>query len=192
MSRLAIAMGAERSDEPSPTAADEVIAAADEALAHTANAWTRSASKHLGRELKLEFDSDDYSRLETIIEAAIGDMIALIDRQPVERQGSGTRRALLMSALDLFTDEDLWPSDASVIYLLEEPEIGLDPTAQRRVAAALKNLVGFGVQSIVVTHSPILVNAASASGIRIASLEDDGEELTGRLTKPAFHHATSG
>lgn len=172
--------------KPARTAADDVIEAADRALERTAEAWGVSARKQLGRPVSLEFNTDPYSRLDVIVEAAIGDLQALLDEQPMQSQGSGTRRSLLMAALDLYSDPDLWPSDASVLYLVEEPEVGLDPAAQRRVAEALRTLIGHGVQSIVVTHSPIFVNAALPSAIRIAQVEGEGADRAATISEAAY------
>src|SRR5262249_33191654 len=59
---------------------------------------------------------------------------------------------------------------------VEEPEVGLHLAAQRRVASALAKLPTFGVQTIVVTHSPTIIDAASPSGLRVMSVRelDDG------------------
>ena len=70
--------------------------------------------------------------------------------------------------LELYADKGLWPASKPVILLIDEPEVGLHPSAQRRMAGALGRLRDrSGVQALIATHSPIFINAASSSGVRI-------------------------
>ena len=82
--------------------------------------------------------------------------------------GAGARRGLALASLELFRNIDLWPADRAVIIAVEEPEVGLHPGAQRAVARSLKDLPSYGVQTIVVTHSPAVLNASARTGVRIA------------------------
>lgn len=178
------ALEASRGDQRAETKADEVIESADSAKMTALSAWQAAATRMLGRERRLEFRNDPYSRLEGIVDAAIGDLHPTIDGRAIELAGAGTRRALALAALELYREDDLWPADASIILMIEEPEVGLDANAQRRVSAALRELPGHSVQTIVVTHSPVLVNAADPSGIRIIRRAPDSE---GVLGTPAIH-----
>ena len=83
--------------------------------------------------------------------------------------GGGTHRAYLLSLLEAYRDPGLWAGQPTVLLLIEEPEAGLHPEAQRRVAALLRDLPGAGVQSIVVSHSAAFINAASRDGQRIVT-----------------------
>lgn len=51
--------------------------------------------------------------------------------------------------------------------LIEEPEAGLDAAAQRRVAAALRDLPTYAIQTVVVSHSPVLIGATGPAGWRL-------------------------
>ncbi|MBA2719230.1 MAG: AAA family ATPase [Chloroflexi bacterium] len=85
----------------------------------------------------------------------------------VGRAGGGSRRAVSLAALDLYCQADLWPAERPVILAIEEPEAGLHPALQRQVAATLRSLPSRGVQTVVTTHSPIFMDAASNKGIRV-------------------------
>jgi hypothetical protein len=93
-----------------------------------------------------------------------------------EGLGPGSRRALALAGLDLYRDPDFnprpgpnqnWASDL-VLLLVEEPETGLHAAAQRRLAESLHDLATFGVQLVMVTHSPAFLNATDARGVRLA------------------------
>jgi ABC-type transport system involved in cytochrome c biogenesis ATPase subunit len=93
-----------------------------------------------------------------------------------ESLGPGARRRIALAALDLYRDPELWPISENFIALLlvEEPETGLHPAAQREVAHALRGWATHGLQMLVVTHSPAILNAAPPSGIRVARREPEG------------------
>lgn len=108
--------------------------------------------------------------------------------------GPGSRRQLALQALRLYRDPVLWPSfdedlatPSLAIVLLEEPENGLHPAAQRRLAESLRDWATFGLQLVVVTHSPAFVNAAEPAGIRLAhrSPSVPGELPSNDVTRPA-------
>jgi hypothetical protein len=95
---------------------------------------------------------------------------------PAEKLGPGSRRSLALTALNLYADPSLnprpgptvnWASDL-VLLLVEEPETGLHASAQRRLAKSLRDLATFGLQLVIVTHSPIFLNAVSTDGIRLS------------------------
>lgn len=97
----------------------------------------------------------------------------------VGRFGAGTQRAAALAALSLYTDQSVWPPDASVLILLEEPEVGLHPAAERKLLAALRTLPTYGVQLIIVSHSPMLINGFGMTAVQLATtstyLEMEGE-----------------
>jgi energy-coupling factor transporter ATP-binding protein EcfA2 len=88
--------------------------------------------------------------------------------------GGGTHRAYLLSLLEAYRDPELWAGQPAVLLLIEEPEAGLHPEAQRRVAALLRELPGSGVQSVVVSHSAAFINAASSDGQRLVTRSAGG------------------
>lgn len=85
----------------------------------------------------------------------------------VEDLGAGTRHAAALAVLELFRDPNVWPVDQSVVLLVEEPEMGLHPGAQRQVISALRALSTFGVQLVLVTHAAAFVNAVPVEGLRL-------------------------
>ena len=58
-----------------------------------------------------------------------------------------------------------------MLLAIEEPEVGLHPAAQRAVARSLRDLTTFGVQTVVVTHSPLFIDAASDDGLRLMTAD---------------------
>ena len=73
------------------------------------------------------------------------------------------------------------------MLLVEEPETGLHPAAQRKLAASLRQWATHGLQLVLVTHSPAFVNAAEPQGIRLARREaGDGA----RSAQPAIIRPT--
>lgn len=96
--------------------------------------------------------------------------------EPLETASAGVQRAVSLSTLELYADPDLWPATKPVILLIDEPEVGLHPSAQRRLARALSRLSDrSGVQALIVTHSATLINGTSLPGVRIVHrrIEDD-------------------
>ncbi len=96
-------------------------------------------------------------------------------RQTSGTLGAGARRSVALASLELFRDPDVWPNNRPVLVVIEEPEVGLHPSAQRTVAASLRDLPTYGVQTVVVTHSPAILNAAARSGVRMAGPHPDHE-----------------
>jgi len=97
--------------------------------------------------------------------------------ETLDEVGAGTRRALALSVLELYSDPGLSDDSArgsTPLIVVEEPEVGLHAGAQQRVAESLKALAATGVQTIVVTHSPTIVDAADRSGLRIVRQRSDG------------------
>ena len=126
--------------------------------------------------------SDDARR--SLVEHLIGSIDVMIERTNAPSDGrpeisgalgAGARRSIALASLELFRDPDVWPANRPVLVVIEEPEVGLHPSAQRTVAASLRGLPTYGVQTVVVTHSPAILNAAARSGIRVAAPRPDRE-----------------
>lgn len=98
------------------------------------------------------------------------------------RPGGGASRSAVLAALQLYAQPDTWPAERSVILAIEEPEAGLHPALQRRVAATLRSLPTRGVQVIITTHSPVFMNAADTEGVRI---------VRGEGSNPRFLHPSA-
>lgn len=103
---------------------------------------------------------------------------------PIESAGAGARRAAALAVMELYADPTLWPSNKSVIVVLEEPEAGLHPGAQRRIATSLARFRDkHGLQVIITTHSPILINA-HPDGVLLVSRDDDVASRPTRVRPP--------
>jgi energy-coupling factor transporter ATP-binding protein EcfA2 len=103
---------------------------------------------------------------------------------PIESAGAGARRAAALAVMELYADPTLWPSNKSVIIVLEEPEAGLHPGAQRRIATSLARFRDkHGLQVILTTHSPILINA-HPDGVLLVSRDDDIASRPTRVRPP--------
>jgi ABC-type lipoprotein export system ATPase subunit len=90
------------------------------------------------------------------------------DSEPLDSLGAGAQRSVALAVLELYLNPDLWPPEQSVVLLIEEPEVGLHPAAQRQVASALRQLSGrFGVTALIVTHSPVLMDGADLENVRL-------------------------
>ena len=105
--------------------------------------------------------------LRRVIDEVTGALEVSLDSRPIDRAGAGARRAALLAGLELYRDPDLWTPNDHLILMIEEPEVGLHPGAQRRVASALASLPTHGLQTIVVSHSPTFVGAFPATAIRL-------------------------
>ena len=92
----------------------------------------------------------------------------LFDAPPIDfpRQlGDGAQRRLLVQALKLYQDQELWPGGASLVLAIEEPELFLHPGAQRELADLIKQLRANRVQTLVSTHSAIMIDRASLEDV---------------------------
>lgn len=65
---------------------------------------------------------------------------------PYDRLGSGVTNLLVLALLTLIAERK-----PNVIFAMEEPEIALGPTVQRRIVAKLKKIAG---QALLTSHSP--------------------------------------
>ncbi len=180
--------------------AHATVATADRAATLLATAYGQSIERYLedgaGVRLTLGPRSDaallDAFIGEVRIEIGRGEQMAAdgqaayVRWSQLDRLGAGARRAAAMAALELYRDPDIWPPlDRSVLLLIEEPETGLHPGAQRRVAKALRELPAYGVQTVIVTHSPIFVRAGDPAGLRLVRAEPS----LGVGREQAWHHS---
>lgn len=101
--------------------------------------------------------------------------------------GAGSARAAVIAALGAYADGEMWPADSALILAIEEPESGVHPRAQRDMARWLRTLPRFGLQCIVVTHSPIFVDAAPKEAIRTVQVGVTEVDAS----YPAHHRLTS-
>ena len=114
-------------------------------------------------------------------------MVAMIRAKTatLSELGPGTQRSVALAALELYRDPDLWPLGGAAVLLVEEPETGLHPAAQRDAAALMAGLATHGLQVVIVTHSPAFINAAAPSGIRLARRTTGGDgEITRGIVRP--------
>lgn len=141
-------------------------------------------------------------RLDHVLDSILGEIAVTIERwddrvatEPgrrserrsvrLEAMGSGTRRAALLASLELYRDPDLWSPDRSVTILVDEPEMGLHPGAQRRVAQAIADLPTYGLQALVVTHSSIFVGVVPLTAIRLVrTVREPGERTRHSVILP--------
>lgn len=133
--------------------------------------------------------------LEEIVAAAIEDwsveLVTSVERDgdtvylwhSTDEMGAGARRAAALATLELLRDQDIHHPDDWRIALIEEPEVGLHPSAQRRVARNLAELAGHGIQTVLVTHSPVIIRAAPREALVLAKsdvrIEGEGDDATG-------------
>lgn len=148
---------------------------AEKAIAEVAGGYARVLPRYLPDFKDAEFGNEPHSDSpRQFIERAIGDIVvglkaneSAVGVDP-STLGAGARRAATLAALELFSDASMWDPSDWVVLLVEEPEVGLHPAAQRRVARNLAALPTYGVQTVVVTHSAAVVAANSLDRVRVA------------------------
>jgi hypothetical protein len=172
---------------------------ADRAIADVSEAYSRAIPTWVGGAAgAVVWRQSSYTVSERLIDLLIGDLEVELRHSMVDgsreledsgrildEYGAGTKRAAAMAALELFRDPDIWPPDRYVILAIDEPEVGLHPAAQRRVASALAGLPTYGVQTVVATHAPVFVNAAPPAGLRLIRSRRDGVENRGSIAVEA-------
>lgn len=85
--------------------------------------------------------------------------------------GAGIGESLIVLLVAKLSQE--WRNPPIDVVLLEEPELHIHPSLQRRL---LDKLSEYGVQLIVATHSPAVVNWFARSGARIFRTEFEAHE----------------
>jgi len=191
-------------DGPAPTegslASEQVasgLAALDEAIKSLLKQVSDAHTSALG-------PSDSFKRVvwgaqllpDGLADAVVERLIAAVPAEAgtgrkgtsIDDLGPGSQRSLALRALSLYRDPDLWPPETDdfdipslAVLLVEEPESGLHPAAQRAVADAFRSWATYGIQLVMVTHSPVFVNAVEPSGLRLArklAVADEAVERT--------------
>lgn len=119
-------------------------------------------------------------------------------KDTIETKGDGIKRALTFSLLRTYVDqlkehknqeynnqdghEKIDISNQPYIFLFEEPELYLHPTAQRILFDALESLSEDGNQVFVTTHSPMFFSPdTTGTFIKIVRKYPDGEIPYGKL-----------
>ncbi len=170
-----------------------LLTATDDALRRVEKRYAAALDQYLGARGRLTrwerdpltervFGPDEgLDRVRRVLEAAVGEVgveiergptpggdgAGNIERSPLGRLGAGAQRRALLAVLDVLRDATIWRADRFTLLLIEEPEVGLDPSAQRRVAKALKELPTYHIQTVVVSHSPIMIGASHPDGWRL-------------------------
>ena len=88
---------------------------------------------------------------------------------PFKLQGTGTINALVLSLLSIIAE-----LKQSVIFAMEEPEIGLPPHTQKRI---IESLISKSSQAIFTSHSPYVLEEFSPD--KIILLNNNSGELQG-------------
>lgn len=93
---------------------------------------------------------------------------------PIEQKGDGIKRAMLFSLIRTYVDlqrkvrakdqagnpeQKIRPS----LFLFEEPELFLYPSAQHKLFSAICDLTSLGHQVIITTHSPIFLRPGATT-----------------------------
>lgn len=95
---------------------------------------------------------------------------------PFNHQGSGTINSLVIAMLSLIAER----RDKRVIFAMEEPEISIPPTAQKRVVDLVRGLAG---QSLFTSHSPYVIEEFDASELLVVSRDHHSGQLSGRAVE---------
>ncbi|WP_211236628.1 ATP-dependent nuclease [Arthrobacter castelli] len=92
---------------------------------------------------------------------------------PFNHQGSGTVNSLVIAMLTLIAER----RDKRVIFAMEEPEISIPPTAQKRVVDLVRNLAG---QALFTSHSPYVIEEFEPSELLVVHRDHSSGQLSGR------------
>ncbi len=78
---------------------------------------------------------------------------------PADEKGDGMQRALMLAILQAYADfrRNGEASGKRFLFLIDEAELHLHPTAQRHLKMALRDIVAGGDQVFINTHSSVLV-----------------------------------
>jgi putative ATP-dependent endonuclease of OLD family len=91
---------------------------------------------------------------------------------PFNHQGSGTINSLVIAMLSLIAER----RDKAVIFAMEEPEISLPPTAQKRIVDLIRDIAG---QAIFTSHSPYVLEEFEPEQLVVVSRDLASGEMTG-------------
>ena len=91
---------------------------------------------------------------------------------PFNHQGSGTINSLVIAMLSLIAER----RNKAVIFAMEEPEISLPPTAQKRIVDLIRDIAG---QAIFTSHSPYVLEEFEPEHLVVVSRDLASGEMTG-------------
>jgi predicted ATP-dependent endonuclease of OLD family len=80
---------------------------------------------------------------------------------PMTHKGTGYRRLFMVARFRYLAEKS---KGNNIIYLIEEPETFLHPTAQQDLLSALKEL-SYDNQVVTTTHSPVFAGATDVEGV---------------------------
>lgn len=86
---------------------------------------------------------------------------------PMSHKGTGYRRLFMVARFRYLAEKN---KGHNIIYLIEEPETFLHPTAQQDLLNALKELSSEN-QIIISTHSPVFAGATDVNGVVLCTKE---------------------
>lgn len=114
-----------------------------------------------------------------------------IDTRTIEELGTGQEQILAIclaqAYASTFHDAD------GLLLVIEEPEAHLHPLAQRWLATKIRELAKAGIQIVITTHSPALVDMLGLEGIVRVYREDGATCVIQRTAKDlADHWAATG
>jgi putative ATP-dependent endonuclease of OLD family len=87
---------------------------------------------------------------------------------PMSHKGTGYRRLFMVARFRYLAEKS---KGHNIIYLIEEPETFLHPTAQQDLLNAFKDLSNDN-QIIITTHSPVFAGATSVNGVVLCSKDN--------------------
>lgn len=87
---------------------------------------------------------------------------------PMSHKGTGYRRLFMVARFRYLAEKS---KGHNIIYLIEEPETFLHPTAQQDLLNAFKELSNEN-QIIITTHSPVFAGATSVNGVILCTREE--------------------
>jgi len=97
---------------------------------------------------------------------------------PIEYKGDGMQRALMLSIIQAYAD---FRKERNIsrkfIFLIDEAELHLHPSAQRALKTALFDIANGGEQVFVNTHSSVLITD-DQKGQKIFKVEKDSRGIT--------------
>lgn len=90
---------------------------------------------------------------------------------PMSHKGTGYRRLFMVARFRYLAEKN---KGKNVIYLIEEPETFLHPTAQADLLSALRELSNNN-QVIITTHSPVFAGATSVNGVVLCTKDEQSD-----------------
>lgn len=90
-------------------------------------------------------------------------------------QGTGFQRVLTLLMLKNSLSSSLTDEEDNQILLIDEPEVFLHPDAIRGIKNILYNLNSKGIQTIISTHSPIMIDFTKKRSLMLFKIIDNEE-----------------